>query len=153
MPFISKEERQKRIDKLQSTDAGKRFFVFLSIIITIAFVVVLMLMQFSSFFGIRDFAANVLYDGEWILWDESQENIVGLTPYGVGMTISACLIVGMLITSFIVFLSMRSLKWGFKETIDLMTQPIPGESGKFATRGKLKRIVGKRLYTSQLKKK
>ena len=152
MPFISKEERQKRISKLQSTDVGKRFFVLVSLIIAVAFIIFVLIMQLLPMFpAFQEFTQNYT-DGEWINWGEDGQTFSGLTPYGLGMTIATCAVIAMLVASFIMFLTMRSLKWGFKETIDLMSQPIPGESGKFATRGKMKRILGKRLATERLKK-
>lgn len=153
MPFISKKERQKRIDKLQSTESGKRFFVLLSIVITIVFIALLVIMQLLPFFpgSIKDIATKYLNDGEWIKWG-ADDKIIGFTPYGLGMTISTCFVITMLVASFIIFLSLHSLKWGFNETIDLMKQSSPGETGKFAIKGKLKQIINKRLTAPQSKK-
>lgn len=149
MPFIKNEERKKRVEKLQSKDVGKRLFVLFSILVSSLFIILLVIMQMLPLIGnesIQDFAKNNLSNGEWVTFgsDESGE-VSRFTTYGLVMFILTCIIIGMLVVSFIVFLTMRSLKWGFKETMDLMMQPIPGQTGKFASKSSTKTIVGKRL--------
>lgn len=152
MPFIKNEERKKRVEKLQSKDVGKRLFVLLSILVSSLFIILLVIMQMLPLIGnesIHEFAKNNLSDGKWIEWVASESDeaieVSRFTPYGLMMFILTCIIIGMLVASFIVFLTMRSLKWGFKETMDLMMQPIPGQTGKFASKSSTKTIVGKRL--------
>ena len=156
MPFISKEERKQRIEKLQSADVGKRTFVLISLILIITYTIFIFIMQMLPLFpfdfesGIRHFLGN----GEWVKIVESTETSAHeaiITTYGWIMIIATITFIVMLIVSFFIFLSMRSLRWGFKETIDLMTTPIPGKAGKFAG-SKAKKIVEKRISVATIHK-
>lgn len=149
MAFISKTERQKRIQKIQSADTKQKTFIFISFIITILLVLFILVIgllpvlpsevqnKLSPFIGVN---------GEW--FNENDQ----MTLYGIVMTTSLSVTIAMLITSFVLFLTMKSLRWGFKETVDLMTTPIPGKSGKFAN-SKAKQIVKQRIAIDKIDKK
>lgn len=147
MVYISNEERKNKIKKLQSADHGKRLFVAITIIVSIVFLVFIFILGMLSFLpddiqsGINKFVG----DGSWVVNDK-------LTAYGALMISMMSVTLAMLLTSLIIFLSMKTLRWGFKNTVDLMSTPIPGKSGKVAgTRAKS--IVNDRISVDKLGKK
>lgn len=59
-------------------------------------------------------------------------------------------IIFMLTSSLITFFLMKSVKWGFKQTVSLINSPIPGKRGKVG--GKARSIVKKRIEYSNKRK-
>ena len=146
MVYISNEERKNKIKKLQSADHGKRIFVTITIIVCIVFLAFVFILGMLSFLpddiqsGIKKFVG----DGSWVIDGK-------LTNYGILMITMMSVTLAMLITSLVIFLSMKTLRWGFKNTVNLMSTPIPGKSGKVAgTRAKS--IVNERISVDKVKK-
>lgn len=146
MAYISNEERKNKLKKLQSADHGRRLFVTITIIVSIVFLAFIFILGMLSFLpddiqsGIKKFVG----DGSWIVDGE-------LTGYGILMISMMSITLVMLLASLFIFLSMKTLRWGFKNTVDLMSTPLPGKSGKVAgTRAKS--IVNDRISVDKLEK-
>lgn len=142
--YISNEERQNKIKKLQSADHGKRIFVTITIILSIVFLAFFFILGILSILpdDVKSWIKEFVGDGSWV---ENGE----WTTYGIIMTATLSFTLLMLITSLIIFLSMKTLRWGFKNTVNLMATPIPGKSGKVqGTRAKS--IVNERIAVSKV---
>ena len=146
MVYIPNEERKNKIKKLQSADHGKRLFVAITIIISIVFLAFIFILGMLSLLpddiqsGIKKFVG----DGSWIVDGK-------LTGYGMLMISMMSITLAMLFVSLIIFLLMKTQRWGFKNIVGLMSTPIPRKSGKVAgTRAKS--IVNDRISADKLEK-
>lgn len=147
MAFISNKERDTKIKKLHKTNFGKKFYVSFSLILAIALLALVLII--GLFPIIPDVKNHIIFewvgDGKWFNYNDQ------ITTYGIIMISLISAIIFMLISSLIAFLLMKSVKWGFKETVDLINSPIPGKRGKVSD--KARSIVKKRIEFSKNKNK
>ena len=149
MPFISNEERQKTIDKLQNPERGKKMCIIITLLISICLLLFIFLLNTVALMPdqvgkILKQLKDLIHYGEWV--SGKKVTLYGWTMIGL---LSSTFI--LLVTSFVVFCTMKSARWTYKKTIDLVSKPIAGKKGKVNAR--TKKVIASRLAIDNLDKK
>ncbi len=149
MAFISNKERQETINKLQNPERGKRTWIMITLIISMCLLLFIFLLNAVALMPDQMGQAfeklkQMIGYGEWV--KDQKVSMYGWIMIGLLSTTFV-----LLIASFVVFCTMKSARWTYKKTIDLVSKPIAGKKGKVSK--KTKKLITSRLAVDKLKKK